>query len=323
MKGSELKRILESAYPGANISLTRFGRASEGITSHEVLLVDFGLNSSPKQIILKAKPPNILSPKKYDLQKEVEVLKALTEIERVYVPKVVYADFSKSLIDRDFFLMEPIFGKSMADSMRENKSREASLYWTSQIAGVMADVHSSSLECFPFLKREDYGEYFLSEMNRITDLIRSRFTECKPLRELQLIEEVIEKLKEEKPLETDFSLINGDISPNHIIQKNGRWYVLDWDPSKIGDRSWDLYWFLKGIPDWNLGITDGVEKLTEAYETNSGQKLKNSAYYRIGAVAFAYVYGVHIIQNDSTHPHRAEIPELTSRMVGQLEGYVK
>jgi aminoglycoside phosphotransferase (APT) family kinase protein len=323
MKYSEVKRILESAFSKSNIYLTEFKRASEGITSHDVMLIDFELNSIPSQVVLKTTPTDIRSPKKYNLQKEVKVLDALAKRERVYVPKVIYSDFSRSIIDKDLFLMEPIWGKNMADFMREDNSRESSLYWTSQIAGVMANIHSSPLEDFSFLEQEDYGKYFLNEMDRMTDMIKPKFTKCKPARELQLINEVIKKLRVEKPLTTDFALINGDISPNHIIQKEKKWYILDWDPSRIGDKSWDLYWFLKGIPAWVLGIDDGIERLTEAYEKNSSQKLKNSIYYQTGAVAFAYIYGIHIIQNDPTHPHRSEIPELTSRMIGRLESYIK
>lgn len=322
IRNETANKILSRAYPEAVVSLEGIKRASESMTSHDVFKIDIQLNGTPAKIILKAIPEKTRSPKRYNLPREVAIMKSFGDYRRIRIPRVVYSDFSKEVLDREFFLMEFVQGSSMAELISA-ESREGRLHQVREIAYVMADIHATELARFPFLPQGDFGEYFLRETERINESIQERFKEYKPEREMSLLREVINKLRKEKPRLTDLALINGDIAPSHILKENGEWCVLDWDPAMLGDRSWDIYWFIKGVPEWVLGLEDGTSRLKNIYEEYSRRPLINSKYYAVGAVAHAYVYGVYILQNDPTHPHIDVVPEMTSRMVKQLEAYVR
>ncbi|MBA7672113.1 hypothetical protein ES703_80285 [subsurface metagenome] len=300
-------------------------KATRSRSSHDVYFLDYFNNGALKRLVFKGVPEEKRrTPKNYNLEKEARTLQTINrcnEEPKYSVPQMVFMDLSKSVYPEDYFLMEPIHGETISDFFKKASPRNEKLQWTHEVAAICSWVHSLDLSNFYFMEKIDYGSVFLGKFNDIVDKIEPYFTRYKPKREWELMRTVQKRLNLEKPAECDFALINGDISTGHFVRKKRGWCVLDWDSSAIGDKSWDLYWALKGVPEWVLGLDDGVDRLTDFYEQTSKKKLINSAYYENGAVAMAYVYGVHILENDLYHPHRNVIPELTGRMVKQLEKY--
>ena len=266
-------------------------RATTNRSSHEVYFLDFLNERRRKRIVFKGVPERReRTPKNYCLEKEARVLQSINKCNgdsRYSVPEMLFMDTSRKIYPEDYFLMEPVIGETISDLFKRASTRDERLELTREVATICSWVHSLDLASFDFIPTIDYGEVFLDRFRHIIGQIEPYFTKYKPQREWDLTRHVQKRLNLEKPDMCDFALINGDISTGHFVKKNGGWCILDWDPSTIGDKSWDLYWALKGIPEWVLGLKDGVERLTEFYEEESGKQLINSSYYQIAGIAMA------------------------------------
>jgi len=271
-------------------------------TSHEVYFVEFSTDvSSERQfLVFKLFPTNIPGYKNPCLKKEVEVLNGLKDSGVVDVPTVVYYDPSDTTFEREFFVLEGLKGTPMSKLISGTSDIDYQRKFVQQSAELIARIHSANFNYFPSLNKEDYALKTISNFNRLYSELKE--SPCNiSLEEMELMARTITLLDNRRPTETDFALINGDLSTNHFFLSNGKYYIIDWDPAEIGDRSWDLYWMIKEIPVLVFGYENAFDDLINHYESSAKITLRNKEFYSQAALAWAYILGWYIEERIPQH----------------------
>ncbi|HET7628239.1 MAG TPA: aminoglycoside phosphotransferase family protein [Bacillales bacterium] len=95
-----------------------------------------------------------------------------------------------------------------------------------KLAEILAKIHAFPVaSCKDFsLPRYDFIDYFYPQHERFSDLNR-------------VLEQLVNSAKIKQT-----SLIHGDFHLNNVLEKDGRFTVIDWTNGQLGDPRYDLAW---------------------------------------------------------------------------------
>jgi len=119
MNHEKFQQSLEKIYPGQRIELIGFNKPIQ--TSHDVYFVNCLVEDEEQKLVYKIYPELRPEYKRPDLSREVAVLRGIEESGEIVVPHVLYADFSKEILPRDYFVMNKVSGTSLSERLNEVK----------------------------------------------------------------------------------------------------------------------------------------------------------------------------------------------------------
>jgi len=307
---------LQSIYPQEDLELIKYNMPFR--TSHEVYFVDFRKDNSKERLVFKLFPNNIPGYKNPNLGKEVEVIRGLKNEGSVEVPEVIYYNPSNDIFGREFFALEWLEGIPISQFISSAKTLNEKKQYVKECAELVARIHNVDTSYFPSLTNTDY---YVKTIENLRKLYEELNKSGKKLRkdDLMLMKNTISFLEQNRPRETDDGLINGDLSTNHFLLSEGKYYIIDWDPAEIGDRSWDLYWMIKDIPSVIFGYDEALDDLITFYEDASKSNLKNKKFYSQAALSWAHILGWYIEEKIPDHEVVPLIKQCRSGFENKLE----
>lgn len=185
------------------------------------------------------------------LEYEYEALLYLKD--SFFTPKAIFLDTSKSLIDKDYLVMEFLQGRSLDYKIDLDKA-----------ANCLARVHKyNKIRNFEFIEAENPFEAILDECYSMyqkyldSDLFDSRVD-----KRIKLVFNKVESILEDKKTSSkelfnlDKTLINTEVNSSNFIVNNKDCYLIDWEKPIIGEKEQDLGHFL--APTTSFWKTDIV-----------------------------------------------------------------
>lgn len=220
-------------------------------------------------VFLKMAPPDetpILRYEKDLLKTEMEVLKLFNETSKVPVPKLLFSDCSRKLVDTDFFIMEKLKGSSLGqlqESLDDASLKKIDFdkgeinHQINKITGSEFGLYGSAHKKFPtwyeaftnmveyiLLDAEDFGVSLLESPEKIMDIF------CRNKAALDLVT---------KPSLCHWDLHDGNI----IIDSHGKISgLIDCDRALWGDPIIEFY-FSEMFPsksDFYMGYGKNEQK---------------------------------------------------------------
>lgn len=308
----KFQEILEKIYPNSCLEIIGYESPSKNYRTHNTYIVSYKRSENEGKVVVKAlsaNPRKILHPRIYRLKEEAILLKRINEEGKVKVPKLLYFDESQKILNTPFFVMEYIDGCSL--ERLPLQERRANLR---KMVNVVVDIHSSDFKKFGFLAYSNFGEFIIQELERTIEVARTTTEVDK----IKFSEKVVKELKKKIPRKTDIALLHGDLELGHfLLDKTENMYVLDWDAAMVGDRSWDIFWMMKGYANEIYG--ESTEKIVQYYQDATKHELLNPNFYEISALLMTYLYWVYIIKNEPFHPYRRIAPRVMDGLVSQIE----
>jgi len=300
MQTEQFKKSLEQVFPGKKVEVIKVEKPIQ--TSHDVFFVEFTIDGKEKdRFVFKVFPTVPPEYKRPNLKKEVEVLEGIEKSKDILVPQVVFADYSQTIFSTSYFVMKEAIGQPLSQSMEVADTVDKKRAVLKEIAELLVTIHNIDLSYFPSLTKSNYGIVVIQRMVKLLDLLKANPKEV-TLEGFNLMEKGVALLQKQIPSETDTALINGDIDMEHIIlQPNGEYLILDWDPAEIGDRSWDIYWMAKALPEFIFGYADSLNDFIAFYEDTNKQQLLNKDFYENAGLMWAYVLGWFLEQTLPDH----------------------
>jgi len=270
---NKIYSALQSIYPQDHLELLKFDMPSR--TSHEVYFVEFrkGNSSLVDRLVFKLFPINIPGYKNPNLGKEVEVIRGLRNSGSVEVPEVAYYDPSNNVFGREFFALKWLDGIPMSKFISSANTLTEKKQYVKKCAELITQIHEVDISYFPSLTKTDYSIKTIENLRKLYEELKKSGKNLEK-EDLNLMKLTISFLEKKRPQETDDSLINGDLSTSHFLLSEGEYYIIDWDPAEIGDRSWDLYWMIKEIPSVIFGYDAALDDLITFYEDSSKRRLR-------------------------------------------------
>ncbi len=281
-------------------------------TSHDVFFVDFSKNGRIDSVVYKIFPYGKVEYKNPSLRKESDVLNYLRENSNLYFPEVYLFDDTGSIFSRDYFIMERLYGIPMSKLIRESQNTSEKKKYVDTAAELIHRIHSLDTEPMDFLEDKDFALETISRIEKITDLTSEHMSE----HEYRATLESIKKLRKRKPDKDDESLINGDFGADHFLKTSKGYSIIDWDPAEKGDKSWDIYWMIKDIPEMIFGYGGALDDILVSYESRLGRELMNKSFYSDAASVWAYVLGWYI---ETNVPDHVAVPKIKQARAGFLK----
>jgi aminoglycoside phosphotransferase (APT) family kinase protein len=320
MNHEKFQQSLEKIYPGQRIELIGFNKPIQ--TSHDVYFVNCLVEDEEQKLVYKIYPELRPEYKRPDLSREVAVLRGIEESGEIVVPHVLYADFSKEILPRDYFVMNKVSGTSLSERLNEVKEIPEKKAIIREMAELLVIIHGINLANFPSLVKTNYALITLQRIETISSKL-APYSKSIGFKRLSLIKASTESLRKIMPEKTDSGLLNGDIDTAHIIkQADGGYAVIDWDPAEIGDRSWDIYWMAKAAPHLILGYAGALDDFISFYENKNNKVLSSKRYYEHAALMWSYVLGMFIENTIADHVSVPIIRQLRPMHENMLEEMV-
>ncbi|MEM9319934.1 MAG: phosphotransferase family protein [Pseudomonadota bacterium] len=188
--------------------------------------------------VLRRKPSGVLLPKAHAVEREFRVQMALSGSD-VPVPAMLALCEDGAVIGSAFYVMEYVAGESFDDPRLPGLAPERRGAIFTEMARVLATIHSVDLGITGLQDFGPKGAYFARQIGRWTKQYRSAETE-----ELPQMEGLIEALTRAGPVDDGrVCLVHGDFRLDNLLFDRGGAVcraVLDWELSTLGHPLADL-----------------------------------------------------------------------------------
>jgi len=238
--------------------------------------------------VLRKKPAGPLLPSAHAIDREYRVMQALAG-SGVAVPRMLAWCGDTSIIGTDFFLMEFLDGRVLADPALPQcaPGERAAIY--REMARVIARLHSVDVEALGLSSFGKPGNYVARQVARWVDQC-SRSTIALP----PAMRELMEWLPAHVPADAATCLVHGDFRIDNLVfhaTEPRVIGVLDWELSTLGDPLADfsyhcmawrvdpaLWRGIGGLDLQALGIPSEAEHV-RAYAQATGRAIAHWDYY--------------------------------------------
>jgi aminoglycoside phosphotransferase (APT) family kinase protein len=292
-----LEAFLDAHGIGAGrVEAERIGEGHSNIT--------FLLRRGDARVVLRRPPRPPLPPSAHDVLREARLLRAL-EGTRVRVPRVVAVGDDESVLGVPFYVMEEVHGSVLASAIPEPLDRPAERRRTSgELVDALVEVHSVDWQARGL---KGYGKptgYLERQLRRFSGLWEHNKT-----RELDVVEELGQWLREHMPESPESTIVHGDYRLGNVMMADSApaelVAIFDWELSTIGDPLADVgyltvTWVEPGDPEDTMfanlnAVTrrDGFltrEELIARYEERSGRSMSALNWYQALALWKAAVF---------------------------------
>tara|TARA_B100000965_G_scaffold401112_1_gene424295 strand:- start:1385 stop:2413 length:1029 start_codon:yes stop_codon:yes gene_type:complete len=234
------------------------------------------LDENGKKFILRAQPKGDLARGAHRLDREFHVLTGLNK-NKFSVPKPIILCEDKSIIGRDFYIMEYIDGNIYEDPFLPNNSSEEKRKIYESLANTLGQLHSYDINKLDIPFKKNNG-FMLRNLNIWYSQIFNDDNQDKDIS--KIYDFIIKNTPENKNL----CLIHGDYKlDNLVIGSDSRCLaVLDWELSAFGEPEVDLSfqminWLIpKGVLygiglEWNSYHLPSAKDFLKSYEKSYGK----------------------------------------------------
>ncbi|KAL6193720.1 PREDICTED: acyl-CoA dehydrogenase family member 10 [Fragaria vesca subsp. vesca] len=273
----------------SNFTVSKFGHGQ----SNPTYLMQVGFGAAVKRYVLRKKPPGKLLQSAHAVEREFQVLQALSNHTLVPVPKVFCLCTDPSVIGTSFYIMEFLEGRIFVDPRLpgvEPASRRAIYQAT---AKVLASLHSADFDAIGLGKYGRRENYCKRQVERWAKQYIASTGEGKPERNPKMFE-LIDWLQQHIPLEDSSGgatgLVHGDFRLDNLVFhpiEDRVIGILDWELSTLGNQMCDVaYCSMPYITDLgadkdhlgkgmeHTGLPEGIPSLAEyvaEYCSSSGK----------------------------------------------------
>jgi aminoglycoside phosphotransferase (APT) family kinase protein len=265
--------------------------------------ITFLLRRGRARVVLRRPPRPPLPPSAHDVLREARLLRAL-EGTPVRVPKVLAAD-DEAVLGVPFYLMEEMHGCVLASSIPAGLDTPAQRGKTSEeLVDALVEVHNVDWQACGL---EGYGKptgYLERQLRRFSGLWEHNKT-----RELPVVEELGEWLRDNMPESPESTIVHGDYRLGNVMMADAPpaelVAIFDWELSTIGDPLADVgyltvTWVEPDDPEDTMfanlnALTrrDGFltrEELIARYEERTGRSVSALNWYQALALWKAAVF---------------------------------
>ena len=292
-----LEEFLDERGIGAGrLEVERIGEGHSNIT--------FLVRRGDARVVLRRPPRPPLPPSAHDVLREARLLRAL-ESTPVRVPEVLAVGDDEGVLGVPFYVMEEIHGSVLASEVPPAlDSPEERRRTAEELIDGLVELHEVDWRAAGL---EGYGKptgYLERQLRRFGGLWEHNKT-----RELQVVEELGEWLRQNMPESPAATIVHGDYRLGNVMmgpEAPARLVaIFDWELSTIGDPLADLgyltvTWIEQGDPDdtmfSNIGAVTRREgfptrdELIARYEERSGRSMAALNWYQALALWKAAVF---------------------------------
>jgi aminoglycoside phosphotransferase (APT) family kinase protein len=266
--------------------------------------ITFLVRRGDARVVLRRPPRPPLPPSAHDVLREARLLRAL-EGTPVRVPKVLAVGGDESVLGVPFYVMEEVHGSVLASGVPPALDTPAERRRTAEeLIDALAEVHEVD---WLGAGLEGYGKpsgYLERQLRRFGGLWEHNKT-----RELEVVEELGEWLRQNMPVSPAATIVHGDYRLGNVMMGDEAparlVAIFDWELSTIGDPLADLgyltvTWIENGDPDdtmfSNMGAVTRREgfptraELIARYEERSGRSMSVLNWYQALALWKAAVF---------------------------------
>ena len=246
-------------------------------------------DSAGRRFVLRRPPLGLLLPSAHDMAREHRLMFALRDT-AVPVPRMIGLCQDDAVNERDFYMMHFVEGVVV---------RDVEIGSTVDVAARTA-MSEALIDTLCALHRVDIDEVGLGDLAKRTGYIDRQLKrwsgqwESSKTRELPLIDEVADALRERQPVASPTTIAHGDYRlSNCMMDPTGPvTAVLDWELCTLGEPMADLgqllgYWHDPAVPepkgDAETTGLDGFltqDQLAHRYADEMGADLQSVNYYR-------------------------------------------
>jgi aminoglycoside phosphotransferase (APT) family kinase protein len=216
--------------------------------------------------------------------KEFVLLKALKERD-LPVPRVYIYEDSNNELRKAFLIMERIDGTSALRFLNDEKT---ALIAVDEMAEVLSRIHKQDphfLRSFNTMQKQ----YELEQERLLKAIVWIKKTPMFFFSSLPSIQKrfitAVKSLEKLEPKKFQPAILHNDYEPNHVLVSKGKYVIIDWHMSIIGDpcfevaNTYHVLNLLKQNSKINLG-----NYFVECYEKHNGQRLQNLQFCKTMSV---------------------------------------
>src|SRR5918999_4014118 len=286
----------EQGIGSGRIEVERIGEGHSNIT--------FLVRRGDARVVLRRPPRPPLPPSAHDVLREARLLRAL-EGTPVRVPKVIAVGDDESVLGVPFYVMEEVHGSVLTSEIPPALDTPAERRRTAEeLVDALVEVHSVDWQACGL---DGYGKptgYLERQLRRFTGLWEHNKT-----RELEVVEELGEWLRENMPDSPESTIVHGDYRLGNVMMADTApaelVAIFDWELSTIGDPLADVgymtvTWVEPDDPqDTMFANLNAVtrregfltrEQLIGRYEERSGRSMSALNWYQALALWKAAVF---------------------------------
>jgi aminoglycoside phosphotransferase (APT) family kinase protein len=292
-----LERFLDHHGIGeGRLDAERIGEGHSNIT--------FLVRRGDARVVLRRPPRPPLPPSAHDVLREARLLRAL-EGTPVRVPAVLAIGDDESVLGVPFYVMEEVHGNVLASEIPAELDTPQERRGTSEeLVDALVELHSVDWRACGL---EGYGKttgYLERQVRRFTGLWEHNKT-----RELEVVEELGDWLRENMPESSEATIVHGDYRLGNVMMGEAApaelVAIFDWELSTIGDPLADVgYMTVTWVePDdaqdtmfAQIGALTrregflGRDELIARYEERSGRSMSALNWYQALALWKAAVF---------------------------------
>jgi len=236
-----LKNIFETNFAGSQlIDVQAIAGGASGLT----YLARVQGGRLPSQIVIKVAPPGVAPIGHRDVLRQARILKSLSSIRGITVPKVIFEDFGDPPDTPPLYAMECIVGVAFdpnKDVLLPDQALPPPDMLTERAvsaAHMLATLHLQSLTSLGL--QDDTAFTPQDELERWHRLImkadKSIQSEANSL---------IDRLATDVPTSLPPTLLHGDFRLGNLLCRDNKIAaIIDWEIWAVGDQRIDLAWFL-------------------------------------------------------------------------------
>lgn len=252
-------------------------------------------NNNEEKIILRTQPKGELARGAHRLDREFHVLNGLYK-KKFPVPKPIIICDDKSVIGRDFYIMEYVSGNIYEDPFLPNNQPNERIKIYESLAKTLGHLHAYNIQELNIPFKKNYG-FMKRNLNIWYEQIFKNGYEDRE------ISKVYNFIIENAPENNNLSLIHGDYKLDNLVigEDLNCLAVLDWELSAYGEPEIDLSFQMINwlIPEgvlygvglgWGSASLPSAENFLKSYEEASGKKvnIKNLNIYCLFSLAKLY-----------------------------------
>jgi aminoglycoside phosphotransferase (APT) family kinase protein len=266
--------------------------------------ITFLVRRGDARVVLRRPPRPPLPPSAHDVLREARLLRAL-EGTPVRVPRVLAVCDDEWVLGVPFYVMEEVHGSVLASAIPEPLDTPAERRRTSEeLVDALVEVHSVDWQACGL---DGYGKptgYLERQLRRFSGLWEHNKT-----RELDVVEELGDWLREHMPESPESTIVHGDYRLGNVMMADSApaelVAIFDWELSTIGDPLADVgyltvTWVEPDDPEDTMfanlnAVTrrEGFltrEELIARYEERSGRSMSALNWYQALALWKAAVF---------------------------------
>jgi aminoglycoside phosphotransferase (APT) family kinase protein len=278
------------------LEVERIGEGHSNIT--------FLVRRADARVVLRRPPRPPLPPSAHDVLREARLLRAL-EGTPVRVPRVLAVGDDEGVLGVPFYVMEEVHGSVLASQVPEQLDTPDECGRTSEeLVDALVEVHSVDWQACGL---DGYGKptgYLERQVRRFSGLWEHNKT-----RELEVVEELGEWLRDNMPESPESTIVHGDYRLGNVMMADSApaelVAIFDWELSTIGDPLADVgYLTVTWVepddpPDTMFANLSAVtrregfltrEELIARYEGRSGRSVSALNWYQALALWKAAVF---------------------------------